>query len=245
VRGGEGIDRVCERGMDTVLQPYGSQSARGDGLALRRVPCQRPHVARKVCIHPAASSWGHAYAAVVAAIAGADAAVVALQRFFGVSWDDTDGEGRVATPTLMPLALRPHSIPLAVLAIGSEAGFVISEHGNELASFHVAFPPVAPAVVADFDGDGLNDIIVVTRGGVFGYSQVQHLGGMSFGALLLTLIVAMGIVWYSQQYDSGLVGAAASAVPGMMGSGLGIGGLAGGQGQTARARKLRSTEYVD
>jgi hypothetical protein len=168
-----------------------------------------------------------------------------LQRFFGASWNDVGEDNAVATPTLVPLALRPHSIPLAVLAIGFESGYVISEHGNELASFHVAFPPVAPAVVADFDGDGLNDIIVVTRGGVFGYSQVQHLGGLSFGALLLTLIVAMGIVWYSQQYDSGMMGAAASAMPGMMPGAVGIGGLAGAQGQAARSRKLRSTEYVD
>lgn len=170
-----------------------------------------------------------------------------LQRFFGASWDDVGEDNTLATPTLKPLALRPHSIPLAVLAIGNEWGYVISEHGNELASFHVAFPPVAPAVVADFDGDGLNDIIVVTRGGVFGYSQVQHLGGLSFGALLLTLIVAMGIVWYSQQYDSGLVGAAAAAgMPVVLGGGgVGIGGLTGAAGQAARARKLRSTEYVD
>jgi hypothetical protein len=167
-----------------------------------------------------------------------------LQRFFGASWDDFGDNNQRATPTLMPLKLRPHTIPLAVLAIGFDSGYVISEHGNELASFHVAFPPVAPAVVADFDGDGLNDIIVVTRGGVFGYSQVQHLGGLSFGALLLTLIVAMGIVWYSQQYDSGMMGAAAAAVPGMLPGGVGIGGLSGAQTQ-ARARKLRSTEYID
>lgn len=163
-----------------------------------------------------------------------------------MSWDDSGDDNQQATPTLTPLALRQHSIPMAVLAIGFGAGTVVSEHGNELASFHVAFPPVAPAVVADFDGDSLNDIIIVTRGGVFGYSQVQHLGGLSFGALLLTLIIAMGIVWYSQQYDSGLMGAAAAAVPGMMpGSGMGVGVLAGMQAQSARARKLRSTEYVD
>jgi hypothetical protein len=121
----------------------------------------------------------------------------------------------------------------------------MSEHGNELAEFHVAFPPATPAVVADFDGDGLNDIIIVTRSGVFGYAQVQHLGGLSFGALLLTLIVAMGIVWYSQQYDSSsvLMGAAA-AVSGVV-PGFGSGGLVGGPSAAARARKLRSTEYID
>lgn len=165
-----------------------------------------------------------------------------LQRHFATGWETPAGD-HTATPTLMPLALRPDSVPTAVLAVGYDTGVVISEHGNELAGFHVAFPPAAPAVVADFDGDGLNDVIIVTRSGVFGYSQVQHLGGLSFGALLLTLIVAMAIVWYSQQYDSGaLMSAAASmsaAVP-LLGA-----GVPGTAGSAARARKLRSTEYVD
>jgi hypothetical protein len=78
---------------------------------------------------------------------------------------------------------------------------------------------------------------------------VAHLGGLSFSALLLTLIVAMGIVWYSQQYGgdaSGGAAALASAVADAAGAlPSGWGGLAGGGQAAARARKLRSTEYVD
>jgi hypothetical protein len=202
------------------------------------------------------------------------------QHFFDVAWDaDGDGadgrgahvgSGRAArgeapaVPTLTPIALRPRMVPSAVLAVGSQGGAVVSEHGNELASFAVAFPPVAPAVVADFDGDGLQDVIIVTRGGVFGYAQVQHLGGLAFGALLLTLIGAMGVVWYSQQYEGPASGAGAGGwmllgggpggggggavgAPGSRGAAYGAfgGSAASGQAAAARARKLRSTEYVD
>lgn len=162
-----------------------------------------------------------------------------LQRYFGTGWSTDDA----SVPTLTTLALRPDGIPAAILAVGYDTGMIVSEHGNELASFHVAFPPSAPAVIADFDGDGLNDVIIVTRNGVFGYSQVQHLGGLSFGALLLTLIVAMAIVWYSQFYDSGasvLVAAAGAGVGGFMPV-----GMTGTSAGAARVRKLRSTEYVD
>lgn len=168
------------------------------------------------------------------------AMTVCLQRYFGTGWSSEGDEASV--PTLTALALRPDAIPTSVLAVGYDTGVVVSEHGNELANFHVAFPPSAPAVVADFDGDGLNDVIIVTRSGVFGYSQVQHLGGLSFGALLLTLIVAMAIVWYSQFYDSGSLMAAAAA--GSIGGVVPV-GMPGGSGSVARARKLRSTEYVD
>jgi hypothetical protein len=30
-------------------------------------------------------------------------------------------------------------------------------------------------VIADFNGDGLNDLLFVTGVGLFGYAQVQHL----------------------------------------------------------------------
>jgi hypothetical protein len=120
-------------------------------------------------------------------------------------------------PTLRALALGAHAVPTAILAAGARRVDVISEHGNVLASMSLAAPPVQPLRVLDFNGDGLNDLVVVTATGVFGYAQVHHVGGLPLGALMLTLIVAMGVVFYTQQYD------------------------AGGK----RPRKLRSTEYAD
>jgi hypothetical protein len=78
-------------------------------------------------------------------------------------------------PALIPLAFRQGAVPAALLAVGSDAAVAVSEHGSELARLSLAFAPTAPPVVADFNGDGLNDLLFVTGVGLFGYAQVQHL----------------------------------------------------------------------
>lgn len=66
-------------------------------------------------------------------------------------------------------------MPAALLAVGADLAVAVSEHGSELARLPLAFPPLSPPLVADFDGDGLNDLLFATAGGLFGYAQVQHL----------------------------------------------------------------------
>jgi hypothetical protein len=144
--------------------------------------------------------------------------VACLQTFFGTHWGYSETG---AYPSMQTLALHTHTRPVGVLVVGTDAAVVVSEHGNSLAELPLPDTPLQPAVVADFNGDGLNDLIIVTASGVFGWAQMQHLGGISFGALVLTLIIAMGVVYFTQQYGSG-------------------------QDASSRAaRKLRSTEYVD
>ena len=60
---------------------------------------------------------------------------------------------------------------------------------------------------------------------------------MSLSALLLTLLIALGLVYFTQHYDP----------MGSMGSGgVGAGGAMGGAGAARRsAKQLRSTDYVD
>lgn len=71
--------------------------------------------------------------------------------------------------------------------------------------------------IADYNGDGANDLIVVTKAGIFAYTQIEHYAGFQISAMMLTLIIAIMVVYFTQQYD------------------------AGGR----RERKLRSTEYMD
>ncbi|KAI8476096.1 MAG: hypothetical protein J3K34DRAFT_285487 [Monoraphidium minutum] len=128
------------------------------------------------------------------------------QRFMEVGWDEDATPD--AVPSLLPLALRARAVPAALLAVGADAAAVVSEHGAELARLRLEFPPLGPPLAADFDGDGLTDLLFATPGGLFGYAQVQHLGGLNLGALLLALMVAMGIVWWGQAQGETLAGGA-------------------------------------
>ena len=54
-------------------------------------------------------------------------------------------------------------------------------------------------IAADFTGDGLTDVIMVSSEGIFGYAQVRRPGGVPFSILLALLIVAMIAVYATHQ----------------------------------------------
>lgn len=63
--------------------------------------------------------------------------------------------------------------------------------------------PAVPLLVADFNGDGLSDIILVSALGFHGFAQVRHPGGSPFGALVGCLVVVMAAVYVSQHASRG------------------------------------------
>ncbi|KXZ54830.1 hypothetical protein GPECTOR_4g901 [Gonium pectorale] len=133
------------------------------------------------------------------------------QEYLPVSWPPADENPSHIVPTLAAMPLYTHAVPTTVLAAGETHAVIVSEHGRVLSELELPAPPIQPLIVADFNGDGLNDIILVTGRGVYGYVQVPHLaGGMSLSALLLTLLVALGLVYLTQHYDP-LGGAAGPA----------------------------------
>ena len=64
-------------------------------------------------------------------------------------------------------------------------------------------PPSKPFVAADFTGDGLTDLIMISNEGLFGYAQVRRPGGVPFSILLALLIVAMIAVYTTHQTGAG------------------------------------------
>ena len=50
----------------------------------------------------------------------------------------------------------------------------------------------------DFDGDDNNDIILLSRGGLYAFVQVRHIGGLPFTTLIGILLVAMAVVYFTQ-----------------------------------------------
>ncbi|MEW5319862.1 MAG: hypothetical protein WDW38_010982 [Sanguina aurantia] len=151
------------------------------------------------------------------------------QLLFHIPWPASSPGGgpQSVVPTLAPLPLHTHAVPSAILAAGSSGAVVVSEHGHLLESIEFPFPPTQPLLVADCTGDGLNDIILVTARGVYGYQQVQHLGGLTMSTLLLTLIMCMVLVYFSQQGSQG------------------FGGYGSESGSSKRGPRLRSTDYTD
>eukprot|EP00884_Botryococcus_braunii_P007301 jgi/Botrbrau1/16572/Bobra.0068s0003.2 len=104
-----------------------------------------------------------------------------------------------ATPTLKPMPLRTHAVPSVILVAGDTMAQVLSEHGHQLDSLILAGRPILPLQAVDFNGDTLTDVILVARNGVYGYGQIRHPTGVPFAALLACLIVAMGVVYFTQQ----------------------------------------------
>ena len=115
------------------------------------------------------------------------------------TWSTGGVRYRNPHPTLKAFPLRTHAFPSAVLAAGSHDAAVLSEHGNLLTTFSLSDIPVLPLEIVDLNGDGLNDVLLISNRIVYGYIQVQNLGGRPFAMLVLCLIVAMGTI-YAAQY---------------------------------------------
>jgi len=118
----------------------------------------------------------------------------------GASWTPRTMEDPThkATPTLEALPLRIGAAPAALLVGGQHMAVVLSEHSHKLASLYYPSSPILPLQILDFNNDGLTDLLLVCRNGVYGYSQVRHPGGMAFSALVGCLIVAMAVIFFTQ-----------------------------------------------
>eukprot|EP00210_Caulerpa_lentillifera_P006288 g6007.t1 len=113
-------------------------------------------------------------------------------------WSSYRKSSKKMQPTLRAFPLRPDALPTAILVAGVHYAAVVSEHGNILATFTLPDRPVVPLEIVDFNGDGLNDVIMIGGRDVYGYVQMQDLSGQPFGMLVLCLIVAMGTIYAAQ-----------------------------------------------
>lgn len=104
-------------------------------------------------------------------------------------------------PTLKVMSLRVHGPPQLILAAGENEAVVLSPSGSQLSGFFLPSPPTHALVVADFSGDGLNDLIVATSNGVYGFVQVQQPGALLFSSLVGCLIVVMCVIFIVQHFS--------------------------------------------
>jgi len=115
----------------------------------------------------------------------------------GAWWRSQEGVpgARRPAPTLTSVRLAAGAGPFAVLAAGSVAGAVLGPSGQPLARLDLPVPPLQPLLPEDLDGDGLTDLLLVGRDGVYAYAQVLHPGALPFRALVGALGVALVLVY--------------------------------------------------
>lgn len=116
----------------------------------------------------------------------------------GIPWyntDETEAHERVV-PTIEAFPLRRGAMRgegALLLAVGQYHGVLLDHDGNEHASFELPSPPVAPAQLMDWDGDGLTDIVIQCTDGYYGIRQRRRIGGSNVAFLLVAL--AAGMAW--------------------------------------------------
>lgn len=67
-------------------------------------------------------------------------------------------------------------------------------------AFELPEAPTMPLQMVDFTGDGLTDLLLVSRGRVYGFQLVRHLGAAApYATMLAGLLIAVVVVFVIQQ----------------------------------------------
>lgn len=86
-----------------------------------------------------------------------------------------------------------------VIAVGTRVmAAVNARNGHIIRSAKLYSPPIAPLVVADFNGDGTNDIVVTSENGYYGFI-VTHQNGGSTTSILMAMTIALLALLYGAQ----------------------------------------------
>ncbi|DBA75927.1 TPA: hypothetical protein ACH3X2_008986 [Trebouxia sp. C0005] len=123
------------------------------------------------------------------------------QNAHGLTWSNhhRQSQGQQVTPTLRALQLRADGNgPHVLMAAGSHTAIILSPQGHTLDLLTLPAAPAIPLQVVDFDGDGNNDLILLSRDGVYAFVQVRHIGGLPFTTLIGILLIAMAAVYFTQ-----------------------------------------------
>jgi len=106
-------------------------------------------------------------------------------------------------PSLTALPLRTNGEPEAILAVGELEAVVLSPKGSHVTQFSLPVSGSAPVIYSDFSGDKLNDLILVTEDGIYGFVQTRQPGAILFSTLVGVLILIMGVIFVTQHLGTG------------------------------------------
>jgi hypothetical protein len=84
------------------------------------------------------------------------------------------------------------------LAVGATRATFVTPSGYVLATLTLPARPIAPAVIEDVNGDGLNDVVLRTERGTFAWTQKSRVGARPFAVLAGALCLLVGGVFVAQ-----------------------------------------------
>ncbi len=81
----------------------------------------------------------------------------------------------------------------AILALGDTDIMIYDRHGKLIGKGAVSQPPIKPPIIADIDGDGIEDIVVVSSDEIVFYKLSIELGSQYLVSCII--ILSMGIIF--------------------------------------------------
>eukprot|EP01094_Clydonella_sp_ATCC50884_P017506 TRINITY_DN3067_c0_g1_i5.p1 TRINITY_DN3067_c0_g1~~TRINITY_DN3067_c0_g1_i5.p1 ORF type:complete len:505 (-),score=89.48 TRINITY_DN3067_c0_g1_i5:38-1552(-) len=136
-------------------------------------------------------------------------------------WEPWTWKSAKKENAFLEAAFRPtlHSYPMEVfgeerhvVAIGRESISVVSQDGYEVATARVCGgTPMDNAItVGDFNGDGVNDFVVITSDSMCGYQFERHTTSIFFPALVISFLIIIAVLTIRSSARGGVGGAAAA-----------------------------------
>lgn len=127
----------------------------------------------------------------------------------GLSSLDEKSSRSAIHPHLTPYVLHSNPLPVLrtmrravkekhpyVLAVGSKGLSLLNTMSGRISStVELPHPPHGPTIIADFNGDGVNDIVVLTKNAIYGLTAHSHTGGAIIPMLMITLVALIGLLF--------------------------------------------------
>jgi hypothetical protein len=102
---------------------------------------------------------------------------------------------------LVGLRLRPEEKHSFMIAVGEKSMTVLDLHGTIQQVIPLQSPIVAPVILQDINGDGVYDVLVTTKHGIYGYVTKPHTGISVLSFLVVIVVLVIGVMYLSTYID--------------------------------------------
>ncbi|EKF32752.1 hypothetical protein MOQ_003389 [Trypanosoma cruzi marinkellei] len=83
-----------------------------------------------------------------------------------------------------------------IIAVGERYMCILSTRtGRVLRTIELEHPPVAPVILRDLNGDGINDIVVVTKEGIYGFVVGTQTSSDTVTALMILMVALLAVLF--------------------------------------------------